>query len=101
MVLENVPGRFACICRDWQESIEPRNFRILQVGSDEHSFTNLHMTFHNKPWRQSYVRHIWFKIELPDHCIEKRSRPQTDEEINEDRICFATAIFTLFYNLEA
>ncbi|KAI3537065.1 hypothetical protein CSPX01_10363 [Colletotrichum filicis] len=63
-ILEYVPGRFAGICRDWQNAIEPRNFRVLQVGSDDQSLGNLAKTLHNKYWRQSYVKHIWFKIEL-------------------------------------
>lgn len=100
-ILEYVPGRFAGICRDWQNAIEPRNFRTLQVGSDEESLRILSKTFHNKYWRQIYVEHIWFKIELPDHCSKNRSRPQTHEETAADRGCFATAIYFLFCVLEA
>ncbi|KAK1487390.1 hypothetical protein CTAM01_11847 [Colletotrichum tamarilloi] len=46
-ILEYVPGRFAGICRDWQNAIEPRNFRVLQVGSDDQSLGNLAKTLHN------------------------------------------------------
>lgn len=100
-ILEYVPGMFAGICRDWQNTIEPRNFRVLQVGSDDQSLENLAKTFHDKYWRQRYVKHIWFKIELPDHCIKNRSRRQTHEEIAADRGCFAINILSLFRILEA
>ncbi|KAK1517896.1 uncharacterized protein CCOS01_12153 [Colletotrichum costaricense] len=84
-ILEYVPGRFAGICRDWQNAIEPRNFRVLQVGSDDQSLENLAKILHNKYWRQSYVKHIWFKIELTiasrivrDVRLMKRSQRTAD-----------------------
>ncbi|KAF5987033.1 hypothetical protein FCOIX_1210 [Fusarium coicis] len=68
MILEEVSrdprtAGYAAVCKAWQEIFERKNFKSLAI--DQHDLT----TFRQRvtPRRQRFVKHIWYRIILPDH----------------------------------
>ncbi|PNP61670.1 hypothetical protein FNYG_13657 [Fusarium nygamai] len=61
---EPLTAPYAAVCKAWEDFFERKNFKSLAI--DQHDLT----TFRQRvtPRRQRFVKHIWYRILLPEHA---------------------------------
>ncbi|KAF5718893.1 hypothetical protein FMUND_4968 [Fusarium mundagurra] len=68
MILQEVSrdpstAAYAAVCKAWQHFFEQKNFKSLAI--DQHELTSFREIV--TPRRQRFVKHIWYRILLPEH----------------------------------
>ncbi|KAF5624913.1 hypothetical protein F52700_9288 [Fusarium sp. NRRL 52700] len=67
MILQEVPREpsiagYATVCKSWQDFFERKTFRSLVITKDDMRCLSRYLV----PRRQAFVRHIWYRIYLPN-----------------------------------
>ncbi|KAF4483431.1 hypothetical protein FAGAP_11820 [Fusarium agapanthi] len=100
MILQDVSREpstapYAVVCKSWQDFFERKNFRSLAIAKDDLSCLAQFLV----PRRQGFVKHIWYRIHLPNsnpkhaNKIKRAEKPKVT--CRADRV-FTQSVFRLW-----
>ncbi|KAF5561916.1 hypothetical protein FNAPI_3463 [Fusarium napiforme] len=84
MILEEVSREpstagYAVVCKGWQDFFESKNFKSLAFQQEDLPVFKDALV---PPRRQGYVKHIWYRIRLPNSNPKKSDTIKTAEKLN-------------------
>ncbi|KAF4954862.1 hypothetical protein FGADI_4964 [Fusarium gaditjirri] len=93
MILQDVSREpstapYATVCKSWQNFFERKTFRSFAIEQEQLRCLSRHLT----PRRQAFVKHIWYRIHLPNSNIRLQTTIKT---LEKPRVTFrADKVFT-------
>ncbi|KAF5691480.1 hypothetical protein FCIRC_433 [Fusarium circinatum] len=86
--LEPSTAPYAVVCKSWQVFFERKNFRSLAIAKEDLSGLRRYLV----PRRQGFVKHIWYRICLPNSNPRNRT---TIKRVEKPKVTFrADRVFT-------
>ncbi|KAG4252813.1 hypothetical protein FPRO03_08262 [Fusarium proliferatum] len=100
MILQDVSRKpstvpYAVVCKSWQDFFERKNFRSLAITKDDLRCLSRYLV----PRRQGFVKHIWYRIYLPNsnprisNKIKRSEKPKVT--LRADKV-FTYSVFGLW-----
>ncbi|KAI0907143.1 hypothetical protein F4823DRAFT_630598 [Ustulina deusta] len=82
---------YAVVCKEWQSVLERETFRQLILSP-----SRLQHLYRNVRYRRSFVKHVWYHVELQRYPCGACSIPETQARIKANNEIATRAMYQLF-----